>query len=171
MLYNTSVPLVKRKIFRRAVRRGRPRRRGGESRAERRQMTAAQRQAIGARIRAARESREMQQARLAELLGVTRGCVSCWERGGGLPLLGTFMRLCEILRRSSDWLLFGTARRGVLWRKNAARREGGRNGASDSGSPSAPRDESCSAGCSSGAAGASPRPAAPEDHQERFDDE
>jgi len=73
--------------------------------------------AIGLRIRAARKSRGWRIRDLAEAVGVAKSSVSCWESGLRVP--HTWMRLirlCHALRRSSDWLVYGVAKRGSLWR-------------------------------------------------------
>ena len=73
--------------------------------------------AIGLRIRAARKSRGWKLKDLADAVGVAKSSVSCWESGLRVP--HTWMRLirlCFALRRSSDWLVYGVAKRGSLWR-------------------------------------------------------
>ena len=73
--------------------------------------------AIGLRIRAARKSRSWKIRDLAEAVGVARQTVACWECGARVPHTWSMMiRLCHALRRSSDWLLYGVAKRGALWR-------------------------------------------------------
>jgi len=82
--------------------------------------------AIGLRIRAARKSRGWRMRDLGEMVGVAKSTVSCWESGLRVPHTWSMMiRLCHALRRSSDWLLYGVAKRGVLWRTVPPERTGG----------------------------------------------
>ena len=73
--------------------------------------------AIGLRIRAARKNRKWRIRDLAEAVGRAEQTVACWECGARVPSTWTVMiRLCHALRRSSDWLVYGVAKRGSLWR-------------------------------------------------------
>lgn len=48
------------------------------------------------------------QAKLAQAIGIERKeTISDWERGAALPDIQRFVRLCELLECSADWLLFG----------------------------------------------------------------
>ena len=77
--------------------------------------------AIGRRICAARKSRRWTQKALGEIVGVTGQSVWYWETGRALPrTFGMLIRLCHALRRSADWLILGTPRRGTLWRTNSS---------------------------------------------------
>ena len=73
--------------------------------------------AIGLRIRAARKSRGWKLKDLADAVGRAKSSVSCWESGLRIPSTwAVLIRLCHALRRSSDWLVYGVAKRGSLWR-------------------------------------------------------
>ena len=72
---------------------------------------------IGLRVRAARKSRGWSLGDLAEAMGRSEGTVACWECGARVPhTWAMLIRLCHALRRSADWLILGTPRRGTLWR-------------------------------------------------------
>lgn len=49
------------------------------------------------------------QQEMAHLLGLTQGAVSQFLLDRNEPSLGTFVRFCQILDVSADWLLFGKA--------------------------------------------------------------
>ncbi|HTH61496.1 MAG TPA: helix-turn-helix transcriptional regulator [Paraburkholderia sp.] len=57
------------------------------------------------RLRAAREARQMTQARLAELLDVDRRVYNRWERGASLPQLDAVVRIAQVLQTSVDSLV------------------------------------------------------------------
>jgi transcriptional regulator with XRE-family HTH domain len=63
--------------------------------------------AIGARIREARERAGMTQAELAESVGGGQPEVSMWEIGKRTPGLGSMVRLAGALGVSVDWLATG----------------------------------------------------------------
>ena len=71
---------------------------------------------VGARVKAARESREVTQERLAELVDVSPQYVSDMERGVVGLSLTTLKRVCTVLGVSSDTLLFGQVPEGRLTR-------------------------------------------------------
>ena len=60
---------------------------------------------FAARLKEARESRGMTQARLAELLDVDRRVYNRWERGAAVPQLDTVVRLAQVLQLSVDSLV------------------------------------------------------------------
>lgn len=60
---------------------------------------------FAARLRQAREARQMTQARLAELLGVDRRVYNRWERGAALPQLDAVVRIAQVLQTSVDALV------------------------------------------------------------------
>lgn len=63
-------------------------------------------QAIGARIKAAREAKGMTQEDFAAALDLSRNHVSVIERGVKAPKLETFVAIANILGVSADSLLF-----------------------------------------------------------------
>lgn len=63
-------------------------------------------QAVGARIRTAREAKGMTQEDLAAALELSRNHISVIERGIKAPRLETFVALANILGVSADSLLF-----------------------------------------------------------------
>ncbi|WP_153100249.1 helix-turn-helix transcriptional regulator [Paraburkholderia hayleyella] len=60
---------------------------------------------FAARLREAREARQMTQGRLAELLGVNRRVYNRWERAGALPQLDAVVRMAQVLQISVDALV------------------------------------------------------------------
>lgn len=68
-------------------------------------------QAIGYRIRALRQIREMTQADLAMRVGVTASFIGHIERAEKVPSLETMMRLCVALDTTMDWLVLGLKHR------------------------------------------------------------
>lgn len=62
-------------------------------------------EAIGARIKAAREAKGLTQERLAELIGKSTTHISVIERGCKAPKLETFVEIANALGVSSDSLL------------------------------------------------------------------
>jgi DNA-binding XRE family transcriptional regulator len=66
---------------------------------------------MGQRIRICRESQGMTQHQLAKAVGVSRGAVAQWELGIVANIrLQAFLRLCEVLRTTPQYLIFGSAR-------------------------------------------------------------
>ena len=63
-------------------------------------------QAIGARIKAAREAKGMTQEDLAAALDLSRNHISVIERGVKPPKLDTFVAIANELEVSADTLLF-----------------------------------------------------------------
>ena len=61
--------------------------------------------AIGARIKAAREAKEITQEQLAEKVGLSATHISVVERGIKAPKLETFIRIANALDVSADSLL------------------------------------------------------------------
>jgi transcriptional regulator with XRE-family HTH domain len=60
---------------------------------------------FAARLREAREARQMTQARLAELLNVDRRVYNRWERSASLPQLDAVVRIAQVLQTSVDALV------------------------------------------------------------------
>lgn len=56
------------------------------------------------RLRQLRKARELTQTRVAELLGVSPRVYTRWENGDATPLLGTVVKLADILDVSLDEL-------------------------------------------------------------------
>lgn len=66
-------------------------------------------QAIGARIRAARERQGLTQAALAERVGVTRSAVAQWETGRAGQVGGNLAQIASVLGVGVEHLLIGAA--------------------------------------------------------------
>ena len=62
---------------------------------------------IGERIYELRKQRNMSQGNLADELDVSRQTVSKWENNSSVPELEKIIRLCEIFKVSSDYILRG----------------------------------------------------------------
>lgn len=62
-------------------------------------------EAIGYRIKVAREAAGMTQEQLAEAIGRSTQFVSTIERGVAGPSIETVIRLCSVLHTTSDYLL------------------------------------------------------------------
>lgn len=62
---------------------------------------------IGERIYELRKQRNMSQGDLADELDVSRQTVSKWENSSSVPELEKIIRLCEIFKVSSDYILRG----------------------------------------------------------------
>ena len=62
-------------------------------------------EAVGTRIRDARERQRLTQAAVAKALQISPQAVSKWERGESAPDLGTLVPLSRLLGVSTDWLL------------------------------------------------------------------
>jgi transcriptional regulator with XRE-family HTH domain len=71
-------------------------------------------QAIGTRIRAARERRGLTQAALAELVGVTRSAVAQWETGRSGQVGGNLAQIAKILDVGVEHLLLGSGAAAVF---------------------------------------------------------
>ena len=56
------------------------------------------------RLKLLREARNITQARLAELLGVSPRVYNRWEKGGNIPHFDTVMKVADILQVSLDEL-------------------------------------------------------------------
>jgi transcriptional regulator with XRE-family HTH domain len=70
----------------------------------------SEKDAVAARLVAAREARGLSQTQLAEMLGIQRQRLSLWENGGSFPNSARMIRtLCDALGISADWLIFGRA--------------------------------------------------------------
>jgi DNA-binding XRE family transcriptional regulator len=66
---------------------------------------------MGQRIRMCREAQGMTQTDLAKAVGVSRGAVAQWELGIVANIrLQAFLRLCEVLRTTPQYLIFGSDR-------------------------------------------------------------
>ena len=62
---------------------------------------------IGDRVKEARNAKGWNQPELAERMGVSTQTVGSIERGAKGTKLSNFIKLCEILEVSADYLLFG----------------------------------------------------------------
>lgn len=60
---------------------------------------------FGARLRSARESKNLTQTELGERINIGSGSISQWERDAGLPRADHLMNLCRVLSVSADYLL------------------------------------------------------------------
>ena len=76
------------------------------------------RRVIGARIKAARELRKWSRSELGRIIGRSGGIVSCWEAGLRLPNRNSLVALCKALRRSLDFVLFGSTRNDRWYRRD-----------------------------------------------------
>jgi transcriptional regulator with XRE-family HTH domain len=64
--------------------------------------------AVAARLVAARDARGLSQTQLADMLDIQRQRLSLWENGGAFPNSARMIRtLCDALGISADWLIFG----------------------------------------------------------------
>lgn len=71
-----------------------------------------QTQTMGDRIKVLRQARGLTQLEVAQFCGVTDASVSQWERGSTANIkLATFVKLCEVLRTDSHYLIFGADRK------------------------------------------------------------
>jgi transcriptional regulator with XRE-family HTH domain len=64
-------------------------------------------QAIGERIRLARQARGLTQEQLAEAVGVTRSAVAQWETGRAGQVTGNLSRIAAVLGVGVEQLMFG----------------------------------------------------------------
>ncbi len=64
-------------------------------------------QAIGDRIRQARQDRNMTQEQLADAVGVTRSAVAQWETGRAGQVTGNLSRVAAVLGVGVEHLMFG----------------------------------------------------------------
>ena len=64
-------------------------------------------QAIGERIRLARQERGLTQEQLAEAVGVTRSAVAQWETGRAGQVTGNLSRIAAVLAVGVEHLMFG----------------------------------------------------------------
>ena len=64
-------------------------------------------QAIGERIRLARQERGLTQEQLAEAVGVTRSAVAQWETGRAGQVTGNLSRIAGVLEVGVEHLMFG----------------------------------------------------------------
>jgi len=64
-------------------------------------------QAIGERIRLARQERGLTQEQLAEAVGVTRSAVAQWETGRAGQVTGNLSRIAAVLEVGVEYLMFG----------------------------------------------------------------
>lgn len=60
---------------------------------------------IGPAVRAARERAQLRQDQLAELMHVSQGTVSDWERGRREPDVRTFVRIATVCKLAPTTLL------------------------------------------------------------------
>lgn len=61
---------------------------------------------IGLRLKVARENAGKTQLQVAEYFGVTKGTVSAWETGKGMPDAARLRALAKLYKISSDAILF-----------------------------------------------------------------
>jgi len=73
--------------------------------------------AIGRRVREARKARGWRQYDLAMVSGIDRRVVGAIEIGIRVPSRDAGIGLAVALRRSLEWLYFGLAPGGKLWRR------------------------------------------------------
>ncbi len=62
---------------------------------------------VGKRIAHAREAKDMSQAELARLKGISRSAVGQWERDATSPPISTIEEIAMILGVTPEWLAFG----------------------------------------------------------------
>ena len=62
---------------------------------------------IGARIKCLRKAKNLNQTELGEMLGLNFGAISAMESDRSMPRTETVLKMCEIFKVSSDYLLFG----------------------------------------------------------------
>lgn len=62
---------------------------------------------IGDRVKEVRESKDLTQLQLAEMMEVSEQTIGNIERGAKGTRLANFIKLCEILEVSADYILFG----------------------------------------------------------------
>lgn len=75
--------------------------------AEAKARALAQRKSIGARIREARDGKELSQSELAALVGLEAGSISKQERGVFSPCADTVVKLADALDVRERWLITG----------------------------------------------------------------
>lgn len=63
--------------------------------------------ALGINIRAARKRAELNQEKLADALGVTKGLISQFEKGDTMPSVPVLMKIGDTLKCGVDALLYG----------------------------------------------------------------
>ena len=66
--------------------------------------------AIGKRIKSRRETLDMTQRALADIVGVSSSFIGHFERAEKVPSVETLARLCAAMDMSMDYLLFGKKR-------------------------------------------------------------
>lgn len=62
---------------------------------------------IGDRVKEVREAKNLTQLQLAEMMEVSEQTIGNIERGAKGTRLANFIKLCEMLEVSADYLLFG----------------------------------------------------------------
>lgn len=72
--------------------------------------------AIGARVQKVRIARRWTQVGLANVSGLSKGCIICIENGLRRPSLSSVIALAYALKRSIEWILYGVPSRSVLYR-------------------------------------------------------
>ena len=60
---------------------------------------------IGDRIKELREEKQITQAELAEMIGMTQDSISLWEKGRRIPNTPYLISLCKIFNVTTDYLL------------------------------------------------------------------
>ncbi len=80
--------------------------------------------AIGKRIARARRARKLTVRSLADGLCLAEQTIHCWECGARIPPYRTMYKLGLYLRRSLDWLSYGTPK-GAYPRRHIVRNQTG----------------------------------------------
>lgn len=57
-------------------------------------------------LKQARKRRGLNQAEVAEILGVTSASICHWERGERVPKVTTFLRMCELYKCKPSDIIF-----------------------------------------------------------------
>lgn len=69
---------------------------------------------FGARLRQAREAKNLKQIFVAKSLGADTSTISRWENGQNEPMVKTLLRLADLYAVSVDWLLGRSPQDGLL---------------------------------------------------------
>ena len=70
---------------------------------------------LGEILKAARQSKGVTQAELADILGITQQGVARWERGKSYPTAETLITLADFFEVSTDYLLGREVRKNLLF--------------------------------------------------------
>lgn len=65
---------------------------------------------FGKRLAAEMEKRDLTQADLSRLMGMSRSGINWWIRGETYPSIDNASRLADLLKTTPEWLLFGAAK-------------------------------------------------------------